>query len=64
MSKLKGCFSMFVESDQREKVEAELVKEYEESGKSVVQSQNENVYGVIDRGVLYVRRIFPMEESK
>ncbi len=53
---------MFVDSGEREKVAAELVKVYEESGKSVVQSQDENVYGVIDKGVLYVRRIFPVKE--
>ncbi len=62
MAKLRVCFLLFVDSGQSEKVVAELVKEHEESGKNIVQSQDEDLYGVIDKGVLYVRRIFLVKE--
>lgn len=62
MAKLRVCFSMFVDESRREVVVAELVKRYEASGKNFVRSQDKSLYGVIDKGVLYVRRIFPMKK--
>ncbi|MGH7457288.1 MAG: hypothetical protein ACRENG_38415 [bacterium] len=64
MTKLKVCFSMFVDESRREVVAAELVKRYEVSGKNFVRSQDKSLYGVIDKGVLYVRRIFPVNKRE
>lgn len=64
MAKLKVCFSMFVDEGRRDAAAAELVKRYEASGKNFVRSQDKSLYGVIDKGVLYVRRIFPVKEIK
>lgn len=63
MAKLKVCFSLFVDHRQRDQVAAELTQRHEESGKNLVRSQDENLYGVIDKGVLYVRRVFPVQED-
>jgi len=63
VAKLKVCFSLFVDNGERDQVAAELVKVHEESGKNLVRSQDENLYGMIDKGVLYVRRIFPVTEE-
>ena len=64
MEKLKVCFSMFVDESRRDAVAAELVQRYQASGQNIVRSQDKGLYGVIDKGVLYVRRIFPVREGE
>lgn len=64
MRKLKVCFSLFVDDRRREALAVELAKRHEESGKDFVRSRDKDIYGVIDEGVLYVRRIYPVKECE
>lgn len=63
MAGLRVCFSLFVEEGQRQAIALELAKRYEASGKTRVQSKDERLYGVIENGVLYVRRLFPTQDE-
>jgi hypothetical protein len=62
MAKLKVCFSMFVDESRRDVAAAELAKRHEVSGKNFVRSRDKSLYGVVDKGVLYVRRVFPVNK--
>jgi hypothetical protein len=55
---------MFVDESRRDTVAAELIQRYQASGKNIVRSQDKSLYGVIDKGVLYVRRIFPVKKRE
>lgn len=60
MTKLRVCYSMFIDETEGEKLAAELMPQALEYGAEIIRSNDARFYGIVRQGVLYVSRLFPV----